>query len=90
MRLSEILKSIKNYIDGLQADESSDVCADIKRFKEVDDKLFELYYCEGVDKLIKICNDYAYHELDGSWIFWTSNSNSVKAKFRLHKISKFL
>lgn len=90
MSLTKKLHAVKSYIDNLQVDESTDVCADIKRFQEVDDVLFDLLFCEGVDKLVKICNNYVYHELDGSWVFLSSNAISFRSNTRLHKISKFL
>lgn len=50
----------------------------------------DIYYHEGIDRLIYLTYHRAYHEEEGSWVFLTSNPAGLKTSGQLIKIKRYL
>lgn len=84
------LNRIQDYVQALLSDVGSNVGADLKTIKEGNEFIFKIYYNPMIDRVVKICDSYAYHELEGGWVFLTSNAQSLLNTGKLLKVTKFL
>ncbi|AZF88510.1 hypothetical protein TAC_0122 [Acinetobacter phage TAC1] len=86
--------SAKDYIENVLAyPDDSNVKSDLLYFKEFQDFLFELYYSEHFDCLIKFVGGTTFMEQDGGWTFYSSSESAMctlRWKGRLISVKKYL
>ncbi|AJK27213.1 hypothetical protein BRC2024_KCUCJSVR_CDS_0071 [Acinetobacter phage vB_AbaM_KissB] len=86
--------SIKDYIDKVLAyNDDCDVKSDLLYYKEFEDFMFELFYSEHFQCLVKFIGNRAFLEQEGGWTFYSSSHSAIdtlKNKAGLKNIKKYL
>jgi len=87
MSAKECVASVLAYND------DSDVKSDLLYYKEFDEFLFQLFYSEYFDCIIKIVGNMSFMDQEGGWTMYASSESAIetlKWKAGLKNIKKYL
>lgn len=81
------VESVLAYTD------DSNVKSDLLYYKEFSDFIFQLYYSEYFDCLIKVVGNMSFMDQDGGWTMYASSESAIetlKWKAGLKNVQKYL
>lgn len=87
MSAKECVESVMAYAD------DSNVKSDLLYYKQFDEFLFQMFYSEYFDCMIKIVGNMSFMDQEGGWTMYASSQSAIdtlKWKAGLKNIKKYL